>query len=193
MAIEVLLRRSIEGVGIVGEVVKVKNGYARNFLLPQGYAATVTSENIRRISKDKEVEAIREAALAKERASLAEQLAEVKLTMEARAGEEGHLYGSVGVRQIIASFIELGHRFVERQIRFETVRELGEYEVTVVLAPGHEIAVPVWIVQDAAEATSMAEEAARRALEEGAQEASAEAEGAGEAVEVPAGDILDAE
>jgi len=190
MAIEVLLRRSIEGVGTVGEVVKVKNGYARNYLLPQGYAATVTAENIRRISKDKEVEAIREAALAKERASLAEQLAEVKLTMEARAGEEGHLYGSVGVRQIIASFIELGHRFVERQIRFETVRELGEYEVTVVLAPGHEIAVPVWIVQDAAEATSMAEEAAHRAEEEGASEEGAEGEAA---VEVPAGDILDAE
>ena len=162
MAIEILLRRSIEGVGTVGDIVKVKNGYARNYLLPHGYAAMVTPENLRRIEEDKKIEAVREAELAKERASLAEKLAEVKLTIEARAGEEGHLYGSVGVRQIIAAFIEEGYRFVERQIRFETVRELGEYETTVILAPGHELTVPVWIVQDAAEALSMAEEAARR-------------------------------
>ena len=186
MAMEVLLRRSIEGVGTVGEVVKVKNGYARNYLLPHGYAAVVSTESLRRIADDKKVEAVRETELAKERASLSEKLAEVKLTIEERASEEGHLYGSVGPRQIIAAFLEQGHRFMDRQIRFETVRELGEYEVTVVLAQGHELNVPVWIVQDATEAISMAEESERLAEEEAAaEEAGAEADAA------PTEDVLD--
>jgi len=203
MALEVLLRRTIEGVGTVGEVVKVKNGYARNYLLPHGYAATVSPESLRRVAADKKVEAVRETALAKERASLAEKLADVKLTIEVRASEEGHLYGSVGVRQILASFLEQEYRFIERQIRFEAVRELGQYEVTVVLAPGHELGIPVWIVQDAADALSMAEEATRRAEEEASSEEGASSEGedgedggetaeAAEApVETPAGDVLD--
>ena len=197
MALEVLLRRTIEGVGTVGEVVKVKNGYARNYLLPHGYAATVSAESLRRVAADRKVEDVREAALAKERASLAEKLADVQLTMEARASEEGHLYGSVGVRQVIGAFLEQEYRFVERQIRFETVRELGRYEATVVLAPGHELQIPVWIVQDAADAQSMAEEAERRVEEEassegeeGAAELGTGEEGAADA-EAPAGDLLD--
>ena len=191
MAMKVLLRRSIEGVGTVGETVRVKNGYARNYLLPQGYAAIVSPESLRRIEEDKKVEAVREARLAEERASLAEKLAEVKLTIEVRASEEGHLYGSVGPRQIIAAFLEQDYRFVDRQIRFETVRELGEYEATVILAPGHELPIPVWIVQDAADALSMAEEAERMA-EEGAEEG-AEESAEGESIRMPEGDILDAE
>ena len=190
MAMEVLLRRSIEGVGTVGEIVKVKNGYARNYLLPQGYAAIVSPDSLRRIEDDKKVEAVRESKLAEERKVISEKLADVKLTIEARASEEGHLYGSVGPRQVIAAFLEQDYRFVDRQIRFETVRELGEYEVTVILAPGHEMQVPVWIVQDAADAQSMAEEAARRAEEEG-EEGAAEEGAEGEDIPMPAGDILD--
>ena len=185
MAMEVLLRRSIEGVGTVGEVVKVKNGYARNYLLPQGYAAIVSTESLRRIEDDRKLEAVRDAELAKERASLAEKLADVKLTIEARAGEEGHLYGSVGVRHVIAALLSQDFRFIERQIRFDIVRELGEYEATVILGLGHELTVPVWVVQDASEAISMAEEAARRAD----QEAASEGEDAAAGVPVPAGDI----
>ena len=74
MAMEVLLRRTIEGVGDVGEIVKVKNGYARNYLFPQGYAAPVTAETLRRVAKDKKVEAVRQERLAKERADIAERL-----------------------------------------------------------------------------------------------------------------------
>ena len=190
MAMEVLLRRSIEGVGTVGEIVKVKNGYARNYLLPQGYAAIVSPDSLRRIEDDKKVEAVRESKLAEERKVISEKLADVKLTIEARASEEGHLYGSVGPRQVIAAFLEQDYRFVDRQIRFETVRELGEYEVTVILAPGHEMQVPVWIVQDAADALSMAEEAARRADEEG-EEGEGEAAAEGDDIPMPTEDILD--
>ena len=187
MAMEVLLRRTIEGVGEVGEVVKVKPGYARNYLFPMGYAAVITPETIRRVEKDKKVEAVRQERLAKERAEIAERLEDLKLTIEARAGEDGHLYGSVGARHVIAAFAEQDFRFIERHIRFETVRELGEYECTVVLSESVQVPVKVWVVQDATEAAIAADEAARRA-EEGEPEGEGEAD---EGPRVPAGDLLD--
>ena len=188
MAMEVLLRRTIEGVGDVGEVVKVKNGYARNYLFPQGYAAPVNADTLRRVEKDKKVEAVRQDRLAKERAEIAERLDDLKITVEARAGEDGHLYGSVGVRQVIASFLDEGFRFVDRQIRFETVRELGEYECVVVLSQDVQVPVKIWVVQDATEAAIAAEEAAREA-EEGEAVGEAPAEDRGP--RVPEGDLLD--
>jgi large subunit ribosomal protein L9 len=166
MAMEVLLRRTIDGVGAVGEVVRVKNGYARNFLLPQGYAAVVSPESLRQTERDKKEEAVRQAKFAEECKTLAAQIEGVTLTIEARAGEDGHLYGSVGMRHVIAALLELGYRFVERQIRFETVRELGEYEAELVLSAQITVPVKVWVVQDALEAQEMAEAAATRATTE---------------------------
>lgn len=169
MAMKVLLRRSIEGVGRVGQVVRVRNGYARNFLLPQGMAALVTHDSLLAVEQDKKDEAVREAKLAEARAALAERLADVTLTIEARAGEDGHLFGSVGVRQILDAFLAQGHRFLERQVRFETVRELGEYEGQLVLAADTVLPIKVWVVQDAMEAREMAEQAAQRAAAESAR------------------------
>lgn len=160
---EVLLRRSIEGVGRVGEVVRVKPGYARNFLIPNSYAAFVTPEAMRQIEKDKEREIVREAQLSKTRALVAEKLKDLRITMEVRAGADGHLYGSVGSRQLVQKFQELGYDFQERNINFETVRELGEYDVDVNLGGGMVVPVKLWVVQDAQDAQAMAEEAARRA------------------------------
>jgi large subunit ribosomal protein L9 len=176
MAMEVLLRRTIEGVGHVGQVVRVKNGFARNYLLPQGLAAMVSPESLRRVEKDKREEAVRQAHLAKEREELARQLADVTLTVEVRAGDEGHLYGSVGARHVLAAFQDQGFKFTERQVRFEPVRELGEYEATVVLSQQVQVPVKVWVVQDAADARAMALEAAERA----SAEAEAATEGEGE-------------
>ncbi len=187
MAFEVLLRRSIEGVGKVGEVVRVKNGYARNYLLPKGYAAIVSDDSLRQIEKDKKVEAVRLAELAKYHAEVAEQLEKTQLTIEARAGEDGHLYGSVGVKHVLDAFAEIDFNFEARQIRFEPVRELGEYVVPVHLSRDLAVDVKLWVVQDAAEAVELAEAAeaaaereaidAEMAAEERAEE---EAEAVGE-------------
>jgi large subunit ribosomal protein L9 len=168
MAIEVLLRRSIEGVGDVGQVVRVRDGYARNYLLPYSLAALVTAESMRNIAKDKAAEAVRDAEAAKERAALAEKLATVELRIESRAGEDGHLYGSVGPRQVVDALKLKGLRFEERQIRFETVRQLGEYEVPIHLTREHDVKVRLLVVLDAEDAKAHAESAAQRASEEAA-------------------------
>jgi large subunit ribosomal protein L9 len=173
MAIEVLLRQSIEGVGKVGQVVRVREGYARNYLLPRSMAALVNSESMKLVEKDKAREAIREAELAKARAQVTERLQGSKVTVEARAGEDGHLYGSVGPRQALQSLKAMGFSFEERQIRFEPVRELGEYEIQVHLSREHVVPVKLWVVQDAREAAEQAADAAERAAQEAARAAAA--------------------
>ena len=159
---EVLLRRSIEGVGRVGEVVRVKPGFARNYLIPNSYAAYVTPEAMRQIAKDKDREIIRETEMGKKRALIVEKLKDLRITMEARAGGDGHLYGSVGTRQIVEKFHELGYDFQDRHIGFETVRELGEYDIDVNLGGGVNVVVKLWVVQDAQDAQALAEDTARR-------------------------------
>ncbi|MDJ0974165.1 MAG: 50S ribosomal protein L9 [Planctomycetota bacterium] len=190
MAMEVLLRRTIEGVGDVGEIVKVKPGFARNYLLPKGYAARVSPDAMRRIERDKEVEAKRQAELSLYNAALVEKLGEMELTVEARAGEDGHLYGSVTSKHVIAAFIERGYEFQDRQIVFEPVREIGEYEVMVRLSREHESPVKLWVVQDARDIESLK----ARALE-AAEAAAAEEAGEGAEGETPAaeGETADAE
>lgn len=174
MAMEVLLRRTIEGVGDVGDIVKVKPGFARNYLLPKGYAARVTADAMRRIDKDREVEAKRQAALAEHYTELVKQLGEMELTIEVRAGEDGHLYGSVAAKHVLAAFIQRGYELKERQIRFDAVREIGEYTVLVHLSAEHQVEVKLWVVQDVrdiegikAEAIAAAEAVARAEAGEG--------------------------
>ena len=173
MAMEVLLRRTIEGVGEVGEVVRVKNGYARNFLFPKGFAAVVSPDAMRGIEKDKEIEAKRQAELAEYHATLAKQLADMTLTLEVRAGEDGHLYGSVTARHLIAAFEAEGYSFTERQIRFEPVRELGNYEIPVHLSAEQIVNVNLWVCQDVQDLEAM----------KAASEAAAAAELAGETLD----------
>ena len=173
MALKVLLRRTIDGVGEVGEIVRVRNGYARNFLLPKGYAAVVSADALRRVEKDKEVEGVRQAEEAKRRADVAERLSEITLTIEARSGGDGHLYGSVGPRHAVEALKAEGFEFDPRQVRFEPFRELGEYEIPVSLTREHVVNVKMWVVQDAREAAAAAAEAAEMA-EAGAEPAPAE-------------------
>ena len=179
MAFEVLLRRNIEGVGNVGEVVGVKPGFARNYLIPKGYAARVTPDNLRRIEKDRKLEAVRQAQLSQYRSELSERLSQMQLTVEARAGEEGHLYGSVGPKHVVAALAEQGLVFEERQVRFEPVRELGEFEIPVQLGRDVTVDVKLWVVQDRRDVTDLAAASERRAAasDDVAKEAAEEADG----------------
>ena len=148
MAVEVLLRRSIESLGKVGEVVRVRPGYARNYLFPQGLAVTPSAENLRLVEKDKVVEAEIEAERAKERAELLGKLEGVSVTIEAKANPEGHLFGSVGPKQIADALVAKGFPIHERQVRIEPLKALGEYDVKLHLAADAEATAKVWVVEE---------------------------------------------
>ena len=145
---ELLLKQTIEHLGRVGDVVKVKNGYGRNYLLPLGLAVTVTKANVA------DIERARAQALAEEEArigtlkELAQKLAETSITIEGRANAEGHLFGSVSTAQIAAALRDKGLAIDERQIRLTApLKEIGVVDVPVHLHAGVEATVKVWVVQ----------------------------------------------
>ena len=145
---ELLLRQNVEHLGRVGDVVKVKSGYARNFLLPKGLAVPVTKANLAAI------EHARSKVLAEEQQRIAsfkdlgQRLAEVSVTIESRANEEGHLFGSVNQAQIAAALRDKGFAVEEKQIRLEQpLKEIGVFDVGLHLHQGVEATIKVWVVQ----------------------------------------------
>ena len=145
--IELLLIQSVDHLGKQGEVVSVKPGYARNYLLPQGLAAIATDHHKRMIEKHKaRLQEIQNQRLAGLR-TLGDQLARQSITIEANANEEGHLYGSVGASDIIAALKRNEVTITSDQVRLKgPLKELGLYTVNIHL--GHEIEaeLKVWVV-----------------------------------------------
>jgi large subunit ribosomal protein L9 len=144
---KVLLRRNVRNLGQIGDVVDVKPGYARNYLIPQRLALQPSEGNLKRVEAEK---AAYLEELAKQREQLearAKVIDGTEVTISARANEEGHLYGSVGRAQIAAALAEAG-KFVEEQdiVLDEAIRELDKYDVTIRFEQGVEATVHVWVV-----------------------------------------------
>jgi len=158
--IEVLLRRSIDSLGRVGEVVKVRPGYARNHLYPFGLAVPPTKENLRLVEKDKVVEAAEEAERAKQRAELVARMQGASVSIEAKSNPEGHLFGSVGAKQVSEALVAKGFPVEERYVRMEHVKQLGEYDVLVHFAEGAETTVKLWVLDDVTKQASKGVDAA---------------------------------
>lgn len=145
---DLLLRQNIESLGRVGDVVKVKSGYARNYLLPRGLAIPVTKANLA------EIEVARKKALAEEQArigtlkELVGKLVETSVTIEGRANEEGHLFGSVNAAQIADALRAKGFAIDEKQVRLEhPLKEIGVFDVKLHLHQEVDATVKVWVVQ----------------------------------------------
>ena len=149
MPIEVLLRRSVESLGRVGDVVRVKQGYARNYLFPYGIAVEPTKENLRLVEKDKVIEAAEEADRAKQRAEQIGKLSGLSIKIEVKSNPEGHLFGSVGPKQVADALVAMGFPTVEeRHVRMEHAKELGEYEVKIHLAADAETVAKLWVLDE---------------------------------------------
>jgi len=129
---KVLLCSDIEKLGWLGDIVDVKNGYARNYLIPQGLATVPTEANIKALAdeKSRRAEARRLVRDQKERLVTSVQDAEVVLT--AKANEQGHLFGSVTERDIAQNLREQGFDVADEMIKMDGhIKELGVSEVTV--------------------------------------------------------------
>ena len=145
---KVVLCREVPALGTRGDIVKVKSGYARNYLLPQGLAATETAENIRRIERDKIKFLAEEEAHKAQLMVLKEKLASLSCTIEAKASEEGHLYGSVNAQMIVDAFEKENVKLETRWIRLEKpIKELGVYEISLQLHSDIEATTKLWVVE----------------------------------------------
>ena len=145
--IELLLIQSVDHLGKQGDVVSVRAGYANNYLLPQGLATVASDHHKRMVEKHKaKLQEIEQSRL-KDLRDLAKLIARQSVTIEANANEEGHLYGSVGAPEIIASLKQSDITLTTDQIRLEGVlKELGLYTVKVHLHQEIEAELKVWVV-----------------------------------------------
>jgi large subunit ribosomal protein L9 len=140
----VLLREDIETLGGRGEIVKVKAGYARNYLLPQGLATLATKGNVKQIDLERAA-LLKKVAAEKATAELqAEQMSDISLTFKRKAGEHGHLFGSVTSMDVAEALKAKGYEVDRRKIVLrEAIKETGDFTVPVKLHREVTLQIPV--------------------------------------------------
>src|SRR6266487_529263 len=130
---EVILREAVQHLGAAGDVVKVKDGYARNYLLPKGLAYPATEANKKKSAYETE----------------ATRIAEVRLSFAVKVGEEDKLYGSVTAGDVQRKLEELGIKVDKRKVDLpEPIRELGEFRVGIKLHPDVRPEIQVTVVKE---------------------------------------------
>ena len=144
---EVILLEQVENLGGIGDKVKVKPGYGRNYLIPQGKATPATAENVAAFEARRaelEAKAAEELTEAKTRA---EKIAELKLTMRVKAGSEGKLFGSIGTIDIAEAAAAAGVELARSEIRLPEgpIRVVGEHTVEIHLHTDVNVEVPVMV------------------------------------------------
>lgn len=133
---QVILREELPNLGTIGDVVKVKPGYARNYLLPRGLAIEANVRNLNELEHQKRIIADKRLREMKSAAAVVEKLGSVKLTFEVRAGEDGKLFGSVTNQDIHRQLEQKGYAIERRRILLdEPLKTLGTHDVIVHVGP----------------------------------------------------------
>ncbi len=133
---ELILREDVKSLGKAGELVRVKPGYARNFLLPRGLAYEATEGNKKRIAGETRARTARQASEKTAAEAVAAQLGALTLTLRGKAGEEGKLFGSITPQDIAAALASAGHAVDRRRIELEQpIKTLGAHSVAIRLHP----------------------------------------------------------
>jgi len=145
--VQLLLIQTIDHLGKQGDIVEVKLGYANNFLIPQGLATIATEHHKRMVEKHR----AKLAEIQKKRLiglqSLADEIRTKRVSIEANANEEGHLYGSVGPEEIVKALRNEGIVLTADQVRLSgPIKELALYTVRIYLGQGIESELKVWVV-----------------------------------------------
>lgn len=146
---QILLRQDYESLGVAGDIVKVKDGYARNFLIPKGIAFIASEGNKRRYESEQEQKNWRQARDKKDAEELSKKLENISCTITVQVGEEDKLFGSVTSQNIADSLVEQGIEIDKRKVILEEpIKALGIYSVPVKLHTDVEAAVKVWVVKE---------------------------------------------
>jgi large subunit ribosomal protein L9 len=145
---DVILRQSIENLGNPGDVVTVKAGYARNYLLPRGLAYEATPGNLKRIAAERQRLEAAEGNRRDAAKDLAKRIEEVSLTFSARVGDEGKLFGSITAADIAHQLEAQGVLVEKRQIDLhEPIKTLGVFRVPIRLHADVRPEVRVWVIK----------------------------------------------
>lgn len=140
---EVILKEDVDKLGYKDEVVNVKNGYGRNFLIPKGMAVIATPSAKKMMEESRKQRAHKEEKLVAEAQTMSEKLAKAKLNVVTKAGEKGKIFGSVNNIQVAKALKDAGFDIDRKNIELkeENIKELGKYEATVKLYKGVETTI----------------------------------------------------
>jgi len=146
---KIVLRTDVESVGRRGEVLKVADGYARNYLLPKKLALEATPGNLKRIAQERRVQEVHEVKEKQEAEALAARIAQLSCTAVRKVGENEVLYGSVTGADVAELLEKEGFSLDKRKILLEEpIKSLGIYEVPIKLHPQVTASVKVWVVKE---------------------------------------------
>ncbi len=145
---KVILRKDVETIGKAGEIVEVKNGYARNYLIPKGLALEASKGNVKRFEQEKKSLELQKNREKKAAEKEAEKLNDTSITISVSVGEEDKLFGSVTSQDIANALEERGFALDKRKILLdEPIKALGIYSIPIKLHPEVEAKVKVWVVK----------------------------------------------
>jgi len=144
---EVILKESIKSLGSAGDIVNVADGYARNYLIPQGKAVIATTKNVKQLERQQEAIRKKAAQLKADLEALAAQLNKLEIEIPVKVGESGKLYGSVTSIDIAKAISDKGYNVDRKKIQLdEPIKELGEYSILIKLAPEIEATIRLKVV-----------------------------------------------
>ncbi|MFA7228659.1 MAG: 50S ribosomal protein L9 [Melioribacteraceae bacterium] len=146
---KVILRRNFDQLGKVGDIVAVKDGYARNYLIPRQIAYQATKGNILALEEEKKQIVKKEAKELEAAQILANDIEKVSITIPVKVGEEEKIFGTVTSQMIADSMKEKGFEIDKRKIELtEPIKALGIYSVTIKLHPSVSAVVKTWVVRE---------------------------------------------
>jgi large subunit ribosomal protein L9 len=148
-SVQVVLTEDLPNVGNSGELVRVRPGFARNFLIPRRLAAMATRDNVGRVEHEKRVAQTRALKHRAEAQTLADKMKGAKLRVEVQVGEENKLYGSVTSRDVEEALAKQGFEVDRRKIVMEPIKEIGTHQVAVKIAAGIDATISVEVVPEA--------------------------------------------
>lgn len=144
---KVILKNEVQGLGSAGDVVEVKNGYARNYLVPQGFAVHWTRGGAAQVAQLKAASEARALASAEEAEALKAKLQEGKIRLQAKTGTGGRLFGSIKPAAVAAAVSEAGLGEIDkRKITVPAIKSTGEYQATIHLHEGVDAEVTLQVI-----------------------------------------------
>ena len=145
---KVILSDDVKNLGLMGEVVNVSDGYARNFLFPKKFAVEANTKNLKEFEHNKKIITERAAKIKESFKSIADKLSSLTLTIKAKTGEDDKLFGSVTNMNVAEALALAGYDIDKKKIVMEPIKKLGEYSVTIKLHTDLSAEVKINVVQE---------------------------------------------
>jgi large subunit ribosomal protein L9 len=148
---EVILKKDVENVGFIDDVVTVKNGFGRNYLIPQGLAVLATTSAKKVLAETLKQRAYKEEKIIKDATKIADAIKELEIKITAKTGDGTKLFGSVNNGNVAEAFAAAGHEIDKKYIKVEggNIKRLGKYNTTVRLHRSVVVELPVEVIAEA--------------------------------------------